>query len=145
MQNKYIFLILILFSLVACGPIYQTHHDYYPPENMDGRYCLNSCDEIRQNCTSNCHDREQNCEISAQAMDAVKTSSCYKRKEYCTAHPEAPDCGNDMHTNCSHYSNRHYQCYNEACEKSCTEYYNRCFVNCGGMVDSKTVCVANCK
>lgn len=144
MKNRSIFLIIILFSLVSCGPVYRTTHDYYPPENMDGRNCLNSCDNIRQSCTSNCRDREQNCKMSSQVVDVVKKSSCYKRKKYCTAHPEASDCWIDKNDDCNDYSSSHDECSSEECRADCTEYYNRCYINCGGSINTRTVCVSDC-
>ncbi len=130
MYRKFIFLVLTLVILASCGPLYRTTHSYHPPHDGEGRYCTSSCDMMKQTCNNSCANREQNCEMMAATMDLMDYQTCMQRgdKKYCHRH-----------------YGKHYHCSDTSCENACTEQYNQCFRNCGGVIETTTTCVANCE
>jgi hypothetical protein len=144
MQNKSIFLTILLLFMVACGPMYKTVHHYNPPKTIEGRNCVNSCDSMKQQCVSGCHKREQTCKMTSQVMDIINNPSCAKKKSRCAYRPHSAGCAWDAHSNCDSYSGDYNRCSSYSCRKDCDNQYNQCFTNCGGMVESKKVCTFNC-
>ncbi len=140
MKSKIILLVIILVTMVGCGPMYKTLYHYHAPNDPQGRQCINSCDFMRQQCNSGCHDRKQNCEITAQAMDAISNAACYNRQSYCRSH-HGSGC---LLEHCGHHSNSHSQCSSYDCKQSCEYQYNQCFTNCGGSIETQQVCTSNC-
>lgn len=136
---------ILFFCLVACGPIYNTKRIYYPPQDTDGKYCINSCAQIRQNCSSNCKNIEQNCEIAAKAVDVARSNQCLAKKKHCIDHPQAQECVFFKFEDCNIFSTKHNECNSSGCMSECSRNYNECYTNCGGEIKTKTVCVANCK
>ena len=128
MFKKLTLLALALFALSACGPIYNTEHKYHPPQNMEGRYCVNSCDMMRQSCINGCKDRQNNCEILANTMDSMmcmQHGKCPKKKKW-------------------YESDEHRKCSSSNCKSNCSGQYRRCFENCGGVIEPITTCIAFC-
>ena len=130
MQKKSLFLIIFSFLIISCGPIYKTVYDYQSPRDTESRYCLNTCDTSRQHCSSRCDDRQQNCEVAANSADSMEYASCQMSGK--------KDCKKPYN-----YSG-HYHCKDHNCKKECTNNYNQCFRNCGGTINTRTVCTFNC-
>ena len=146
MFNKLFSIIILFFILTSCGPVYQTNYSYSPPEEMAGKQCLSLCSAQRQSCSSNCRDREQTCEIVARTLDLAENLSCNKRKKYCNNNPDASGCIFDKNMDCNESSGSHSNCTNEKkeCKSECLSYYNECYINCGGKIDTQSICVQFC-
>jgi hypothetical protein len=67
----------------------------------------------------------------AQSRDMMQQSACYASGR--------KDCGYYYHYG------KHYECSSSSCKESCEYQYNQCYTNCGGFIESKTFCVANCE
>ena len=110
----------------SCGPMYRQVHNYYPPEEREGKFCISTCSASKSQCINNCENREQTCIMNARTIDALM---CSKNAENCDDY---------------RYSS-HYECNSHSCKADCEVQYNQCYTNCGGTVETRTVCVANCE
>lgn len=54
MLKKLTSIIIVLFTLSSCGPTCETTHIYNSPKNSEGKFCINSCDESGNNCSTTC-------------------------------------------------------------------------------------------
>jgi hypothetical protein len=66
-KSTFLFLSLILsvFMLAGCGPVYQTHYSYIPPHSWHGRRCINRCLTARTYCRGQCQSSDQVCQSNA--------------------------------------------------------------------------------
>ena len=130
MYKKSLLLVIVSFLMISCNPVYKTFYDYQPPMGTEARYCLNVCDSSRQHCASRCDDRQQNCETAANSSDNMEYLACQMSgKEECYK---------------PYNYGGHYHCKDENCKEECTQNYNQCYRNCGGIINAHTSCVANC-
>lgn len=145
MYKKYS-LLIVLFVLFSCGPIYTTNYSYFPPKEDSGRYCISSCSQQRQSCTSNCSDRNQTCEIAARSLDLAENITCNNRKNYCNRNPEERGCVFDKSMSCdnSSSSNNNFSITYSECKTDCLSYYNQCYINCGGKIQTAKICIHFC-
>ena len=145
MFNKY-FLVILMLLISSCGPIYETSYSYYPPKEETSRYCLSSCSGQRQSCSSNCSDRKQTCEIAERSLDLAENVTCNKRKNYCNNNPNASGCVFDKSMDCDKSRSSYSKCDNtyDECKNECLSFYNQCYINCGGKVQTDKVCVHFC-
>lgn len=122
---KIILALMFTMMLTACGPMYQTHYDIIPPATQQGRMCANNCVMYKKQCESNCRSENNNCIMmnnlerqNHELMQAkTNTKSRYIPSRFCDS---------------------------SGCEHGCKDDYHMCHRNCGGQVNERTVCVANC-
>lgn len=135
MKIKSIFLLLTLilsvFALSGCGPIYQTQYSYIPPHSWRGRKCSNRCLSSRAICRSECQTNNQSCETNAN-MAAMPAYMAYVQRRDNENKP--------VYNNVRDYAD--YSNCSDHC--GCESTYRACFTNCGGSVIANTQCVAFC-
>ena len=127
---------ILLLSAAGCGPQYKTYYSLTPPETASGLQCLNTCQSIMQQCEANQLMEYNNCEQNAlreyQICEAGRVMAPDPKLGW-----SAPRCVR----NCS--------CSRDWCSSPdpevCQSRYYECYSNCGGIVNTSTVCVANCE
>lgn len=126
---------LMLAAIVAaCGPMYDTQYFFTPPSDAAGRQLAGQCRVMSKMCAQNCELRESACRAEARE-DAQYEYNRYVRqreKEKAKIKKSLSSFVNDSH------------CSSSACENDCEEEYRSCYVEAGGQVRSKQVCVAFC-
>lgn len=125
-----------ILLLCSCGPVYRTAYDFTLPNDLRGRECINQCQASWEQCESNAIQVQQGCLNRAQ--QAYQT--CESRKKYLPDPKKGWDNPKCIE-NC-------FSCYESYCSEpdleTCNSRYRDCYGNCGGIVKSKTECVAHC-
>jgi hypothetical protein len=119
----------LLFSvalLTSCGPVYNTEYSYTPPKSLEGRSCINQCEYSKIQCEELENLRERECESRAE----LEYDRC--RRDIYNSKKREPKWSECSRSSCS------------TDEERCERLYRSCYQACGGRVDSRTVCVANC-
>jgi hypothetical protein len=111
--------LLLLLTISACGPIYDTRYEYINPESFEGRQCVNQCAAVKQSCKNQCAINENMCNTNNNVIALAQ-------KDGTNTVPRS-------------------SCSSRYCINSCDSEYYTCFKNCGGVIHSETVCVAFCK
>ncbi len=141
-MKKLIFIALLF--LVSCGPIYDTRYHYHPPEDFEGRKCINSCVASRDRCKSFCQRDKNEClrrvEQKAQNDYDDYVARCNRgQRERASLYRH--ECVFDK----KKFSDfRHEGDCSANCESGCGHNYNDCYTNCGGRLKTQRVCVAFC-
>jgi hypothetical protein len=137
---KLISSMVMILWLSACGPQYKTVYDMTPPEDRQGRMCLNQCMESKTYCEQVEHQGKlqetQICLAEAKVRADIDYDSYihYQKK-------------GDLPVEKAYRDFYHPgQCsgnkglYSPRCESN----YRQCFTNCGGIVRERTICVSGC-
>lgn len=133
----------LLFSLSGCfGPQYKTVYNFSPPEDPQGRMCVNRC-----------LDSKTYCERSGQQVRIQQKKMCL-REEKARAEMKYEDYLQKMAQKGEKADKSYYNFYSKySCnyinegpyDPTCEENYRACYQNCGGQVQSHTYCVSNCE
>lgn len=114
-----------MMTLVGCGPMFQTQYTYVPPSSETGRTCVFQCENSRYQCQQLEEMRKERCEEDARReQERCQWQLAMRGKE-----------------------EKWYDCPTASCSadtERCDGMYRSCYQSCGGRVDAKTVCVANC-
>ena len=124
-------LITAILALSGCGPIYQSHYNYTPPNDWRGRTCVNQCLADRSNCRAQCATRNQACKTNAQLV-ALPAYINYQQGQNKAGLPVTENVNDFADTS---------QCNGDC---GCGNTYRDCFTNCGGTITVSTVCTAFC-
>lgn len=114
--------------LAGCGPIYETQYTLTPPPGAEGRACVFQCDNTQLHCRQIKDLERQSCERDEQ-LARYEYQNCLQRRE------------KDSGVKCAE---RYVYCPSASYE-SCEAEYRSCFQTCGGVVQSRQVCVFNCE
>lgn len=115
-----------LTMLCACGPMYRTDYFYTPPESESGRTCIFQCEMLKGQCRTIEEMRAERCESDSRAQIASCEAYIYMTK------------GREAEW---------YECSGSSCStdyEQCEGQHRYCYQACGGKVDARTTCVANC-
>lgn len=126
---------LVLLTISACGPMYRTQYNYTSPASWEGRQCANQCIKDKSYCRQNCDRDVQNC----RNIESIKEAANIAIQQNTKQNPNDPFKHNRRQTGLSRND-----CSNDYCYNNCDSDYNACFVNCGGSIETKQVCVMNC-
>ena len=128
----------------SCMPIYRTDYTYQPPNTEFGRGCINPCLANKTQCRHECNSLHYKCKSLDNSVR--RTDNAVRHTEHIM---------NSLNGHNNRISNQHRthkplqashcDSDNNRCIKSCDEYYNSCYMNCGGQVLEKKYCIANCK
>jgi hypothetical protein len=126
--------LLLVLTLAACGPIYDTQYHFTPPADPMGRQLVGQCRMSRDMCRQNCEMREMSCKSEARSygMREYHRYVEQRRREKAPI-KRSPD---------SFVSD--YHCSSSSCVDSCDGGYRACYVESGGTVRAQRVCTAFC-
>jgi hypothetical protein len=172
--NNLLFIILLSFTLYACGPRYQTFTSYSPPTVVDGDKCISKCLSIKNKCDNNCQLQKSSCssleEQRAQndynsyiqtqcyyvnGTNSATISDSYQRNIFdqnsvvalnsSKGYSQKLECEGGRPKTIENFRYR-YRCTNQYsnCLFGCSAVYDSCYEACGGIITRTTVCVANC-
>jgi hypothetical protein len=126
-------LLLTLFLLNACGPVYENVYSFSPPSSAAGKACIIGCENSRNFCEQSEYTRVQNCKSSFQiSFDACKQRNATREAQmgvHSTPYIE--------------YCNPIDQCRSANLER-CSASYRNCFSGCGGTVSVNRRCKRFC-
>ena len=131
---KFVYCLLItigLLSLTACGPIYQTKHDYVPPHSSNGKNCAAQCIQSKSYCNQMSQTRESDCREHAR-QDAEREYHLYKDRQKSKNLPIEKSPSDFEHS--SHCSQN----------SDCDSAFDMCYTTCGGIIKERKECVAFC-
>lgn len=120
---------LAIGALVACSPIYSTRYDYLPPEDANGRACVAMCRSAKSYCSAAAESRadlnRQRCELNAEREyeRCLLRSQSDEARQSCHRRPCVDPGVDDAH---------------------CTDEFNACYEDCGGIVETVRRCEFNC-
>ncbi|EGV33103.1 hypothetical protein ThidrDRAFT_0781 [Thiorhodococcus drewsii AZ1] len=117
--------------LTACGPMYRTVYTYTPPSNLEGKRCLNQCLAMREMCRSNAEGRAAQNRSNCQQSAMVNYTACISTAKSDSERAKCTDSS--------------YACNEQVNTSQCDGDYRVCYSNCGGIVDSREVCVSGCQ
>lgn len=127
----------LLFSLSACGPMYNTSYAFQQPKSAGGKQCVNRCLENRSSCKMQCNMQNEQCRANARqaALPAYVLYVSNNKGEHHDKqkHRDRTKTIDDF----ADYSNCSSNC-------DCDNTYNQCFANCGGVITENRQCVAFC-
>ncbi len=128
-------LLVLVFAVAGCGPIYETVYSYQPPRSPQGQQCAGQCQQIGQYCRQNCRLREDSCRANAR-QEAGYEFDRYVRERHRNRQEVKKSIGDfDYSYHCSGAS---------SCEASCDADFRICFTNCGGVVTAYQQCTMFC-
>lgn len=164
--------IVISLILHACGPQYQTHTNYTPPNTEYGLQCIRKCASVKNSCENSCMTQKNSCATLAEQKaqndyNSYIQTQCYYINGSDTATVFDPNNNFNQHPKLSLQRSQGYsgklQCrngyvktidyfrdpyfcsnQNNNCLSMCTASYDGCYESCGGVVIKTTVCVSNC-
>lgn len=130
---------LPVLLLAACGPRFETQYSLTPPpDSLTSRQCLQSCEFQRQQCQQLADSRYQLCQSQAELRyDRCQDAADYDYQRCLYLRPDNPG-------SCRRPSGYCFRDYCARDDANCDELYRSCYASCGGRVESRTVCVANC-
>jgi hypothetical protein len=133
----------IFAILSACGPVIETHYDYLPPSQQGGMQCLSQCQQGQNQCRRSAEEEKAECryredERIEYEYDQAREKYYFDLELFAAspekfAKPTAPTRGNPSY----------YRCDNQ--QNQCQANFNMCYRSCGGQVNERQVCVANCE
>jgi len=124
MKFKFFYLLASIFLLNACVAEYETYYvfDSMPTENIS--QCVNYCQKTKDKCSQSCS----------------KGISLCKKDHNLQAEP-----GDSSYLNNNEVTNLVFdpvQCVEMSCD--CDRDYRACYQMCGGTIQTKKRCIANC-
>lgn len=122
---------LCILGMTACGPLYETHHEFVAPSTFQGKQCANRCLQEKQRCKSNCERQYESCTQAAQ-FSALPQYYLYVKEQKKQHKP--------IEKKISDFAD--YSLCRKHC--GCDADYATCYTNCGGQIIEKRVCVAFC-
>lgn len=125
-------ILVMIFLVSGCGPMYQTTYTLVPPKTYRGRMCVNQCLSDKNQCTMSCRRIDQRCH--AEADRAARPAYNVHVREQHRRNQRVQSGVSDF----ADYSNCRPGC-------NCTVNYRQCYANCGGTVTPHTICTAFCK
>ena len=133
------FLLSILLTFAACGPVYETDYRLETPDRTDEATaaCLNACGAERGSCGRAAEQELRACEDRASLQEQACATRAQLDYMVCSAGAERDG------TSCYRRVCRRPSCSTGALD-SCEASYRRCFAACGGKVLEERRCVANC-
>ena len=133
------FSIIWLLMLAACGPQYETHYSYTPPQNYpESRQCLQSCEFQKQQCTLLADNSYQLCQAEARNEEyQCEADARYYYQRCINRNRDHPEQCSVQRPFCPSQT-----CWRD--DRRCDELYRSCYATCGGSVRSETVCTSNC-
>lgn len=141
--------IAMLAGFTGCSsePVYQTVYNHIRPNGTTGQSCVNACDADRQLCEQRSNAQMDRC--NREADREFRRCQVEKREayRYCVADLQR-QYGNNWkiyESNCSNVYDPN-SCAKSSCYRAgeCDVTFNRCFIGCGGKIESETRCVRNC-
>ena len=139
-MHKALLVAIIAALISSCGPQFKTERTYTPPESIEGRTCVATCDTAQQVCRGRADDERRFCE-ELSADRKRQEDACRARN---AALPEY------INTASGPVRTRKESCFkgiNKICRadyRECTSDHDACYERCGGKVTKRKVCVANC-
>lgn len=125
-------IIIIIGSIVACGPVYRTETKIYNPTDDPGLNCANQCLYNRAQCQQNCRHHLNICRNNATLNSAVDIIGEIAQKR--------ENGSNKYH----YYKNLCQEDFNQ-CSNECENIRLDCHVLCGGRVERQRICVSGCE
>jgi hypothetical protein len=116
--------------LAACGPVYRTNYELFPPADLAGQTCVANVKLMSDTCEANCRQMSRNCRSNGSGV-----SIGYGYGRY----------GGNYETvmgNRQLLDDR--DCNDTQCVESCLATARQAHLNCGGTIKSEVVCTANC-
>ncbi len=140
--------VLLIFFLISCGPIYETRYNYLPPNDSEGRSCVNYCLQGKSSCQMSCQNNKNTCSTisSVASMFTGSYSKDIKSKCKSKSHGGITDTkceGSSFGVSAPKVTADCNEDYKD-CIDSCNDNYNNCYTNCGGTVNPYQVCTAFC-
>ena len=135
-----------LLSACSTEPVYQSRYDLTPPATESGRQCTVGCETNRLLCEQRNDERIARCEEQADRAFTLCTEDVDRRMSACISGLKSKY-GSRWATYESHCTATvANSCYRQSCstQSSCDSGYRGCFSNCGGDVQTRSVCVRNC-
>lgn len=120
-------LLAVIPALAGCATRYRTEYHYHAPDSADARACVDQCETRARQCRSDA--------VKVSESDYAKCSErAYAEYEHCKTYTKG-------------------LCYRPVCVvtaddtveyRNCEQDYKNCFEDCGGRVDVRELCEANC-
>ena len=118
-----------ILILSGCAPRYQPRPSYTPPDSHMGRMCVANC----QNSKNQCKQIRQ----MQRNQSRMQIDQCEKNAQI-----NYRNCVNAGNVGCYRADCSYLQ--NSVMTSDCQGDYDVCYQNCGGRIDWREVCVANC-
>ena len=121
----------IALALTACGPQYKEERTLIPPATEQGRICAAQCETTQAICRADAKDDVRHCE--AEKRDERRDyQRCLDRRKRLPK-GKKPTCWAPKVRFC------------RADYRQCDAAFDACYRRCGGEVQVRRVCVANCQ
>jgi hypothetical protein len=119
----------------SCSPVYETQYRFQQPESAAGRQCAGRCLDNGALCQQNCRLDFENCRRQERALAVTRYD------EYVYAQNQV---GKDIEKSVADFEFL-YRCdRSTACDDSCDSDHRICHSNCGGSVNTESVCTRFC-
>lgn len=129
--------------LSACGPVIETHYDFQPPANQAGMQCVTGCQKGQNQCTRHEADARQECRYIEEArVDEAYREAKDRYDRDLLLYAASPEKFSKPTEPGKSYPSYHH-CNDQGLQ--CQADFNMCYRACGGQVQERQVCVANCE
>ncbi|RYG62195.1 MAG: hypothetical protein EON60_00645 [Alphaproteobacteria bacterium] len=118
--------------LAACGPVYRTNYNLFPPENASGQMCVKNVALMSDTCVANCRQMSRSCASPGGFSSTVGFGSGNYGRGMGYGVGYGTDIVNER------------DCSPTQCIESCLATGRQAHLNCGGTIQKDVVCTANC-
>ncbi|RYG61835.1 MAG: hypothetical protein EON60_02015 [Alphaproteobacteria bacterium] len=121
--------------LAACGPVYRTNYNLFPPESASGQMCVKNVSLMSDTCVANCRQMSRSC----ASPGGFSTSVGFGSGHYGRGMGYGVGYGSGYN---NAFDDR--DCSPTQCIESCLATGRQAHLNCGGTIQKDVVCTANC-
>ena len=136
MNAKYIVILISLFVLNSCGPVYETQYIYKPSQSNSGVKCIQNCANQKIFCKSEANNNLSVCKMREDNFGLEKYNN-YLQDVISRGVTPHSDTNKKTFTNYSICDSK----YESA---NCSQEFRGCYLACGGQIETNVVCVSNC-
>lgn len=129
--------LILILGLGACGKSAGPDTSltrYELPQKPGPRLCAFQCLNAFERCGDTCNLEERGCYNDTQAQ-AIRDYEAYAREQFMARSPT------DLRPR---DFERTTQCIATSCRKNCKKTYDKCFTECGGKIETPSVCQFMC-
>ncbi len=120
--------LLAALLVVSCGPIYQTHYRFTPPDDPLARPCISQCLADKGQCRNSAELKAENARLRCERDARDDYEHCIHNAS-----------GEQARSSCNRRS-----CSQSADTGLCEADYRTCFQSCGGLIEPERLCTFNC-
>lgn len=131
---KNILLLLTIFFIASCSPVYKKDYTFSAPPSDLGKMCATGCMDKKNSCEAMCRAEQTNC----QRLSDLRAENRYLK--YVEEQKRKKEPVEKTISSFKTYST----CGISSCLETCAENHRICYSTCGGQITERTYCAKYC-